>query len=211
MITQTMYSKILETIKYDGTIQKAINEFESKYYAGGLSDHMEIQLLTSMGSIKDAHHFCMDDEPNIEIVGVIRKTECVIMGHNLLNSKNVFMRASAAINIVEELELLSLTTSWALRKKEGNEIIIILLFHIYYLAIHPFTDGNGRTARKILIDMLHSGFGDGIMSNVMMNIIRSNKSEYMQKLYLAQKNIKESNPDISAFMLFMLDDSRIIK
>lgn len=65
-------------------------------------------------------------------------------------------------------------------KKEIHPVIIAALFHIRFVTIHPFDDGNGRMSR-ILMNMI-------LMSNGFVpSIIRvENRNEYIASLALAQ-------------------------
>ena len=81
-------------------------------------------------------------------------------------------------------------------KKDALHIVIMALeFHIRYVSIHPFFDGNGRNAR-ILMNFI-------LISNDFPPIIVKNEEKDPYGQYLADVQIYGGSPDV--FYAFMLE------
>lgn len=63
--------------------------------------------------------------------------------------------------------------------------------HLYFAWIHPFGDGNGRTARLIECAILaHSGFVPWISTNVLSDFYNKTRTRYYQRLDAASKRLE---------------------
>jgi Fic family protein len=68
------------------------------------------------------------------------------------------------------------------------------LAHLYFAWIHPFGDGNGRTARLIECAILaHSGQVPWISTNVLSDFYNRTRTRYYQKLEAASQNLEISD------------------
>lgn len=84
--------------------------------------------------------------------------------------------------------------------KMAFEIIRAILAHLYLAWIHPFGDGNGRTARLLEFEiLLRAGLPD-IAAHLLSNHYNLTKSEYYRHLDKASK----SGGDISDFISYAL-------
>ena len=84
-------------------------------------------------------------------------------------------------------------------------MLLIANFIFEYLAIHPFQDGNGRTARLLTnLMFLQQGY---LFASVVSHerIIEANKVDYYLALNKTQKSWKTSEENISPWLLFFLD------
>lgn len=95
--------------------------------------------------------------------------------------------------------------NWAVSTKAKHPLILIANFIFEYLAIHPFQDGNGRTARLLTnIMLLQNGyFFASLVSHE--RIIEANKADYYLVLNKTQRTWKSTEEDISPWLLFFLD------
>jgi Fic family protein len=92
-----------------------------------------------------------------------------------------------------------------LEKKEIHPLVIIANFIFEFLAIHPFTDGNGRLSRA-LINLMLLQQGYAFVPYVSLEeIIENRQSEYYISLRETQKNHKTENENIEPWLLFFLD------
>lgn len=64
-------------------------------------------------------------------------------------------------------------------KEEENAIVRAVLGHFVFVYIHPYMDGNGRTARFIMNSMLVTGGYDWVI------IPTERRDEYMRTLEIA--------------------------
>lgn len=95
--------------------------------------------------------------------------------------------------------------SWineAFEKKFLHPLIIIGLFVVIFLAIHPFQDGNGRLSRLLTtLLMLKSGYLYTPYSSL-ESVIEANKENYYTALQKTQKSWQNHHPDWSSWLLF---------
>lgn len=80
---------------------------------------------------------------------------------------------------------------WLFSEKKEHPLIIASQAHTEFVSIHPFIDGNGRTARLIMnLILLQNGFVPAIIKN-------KDRAEYLDAIELWQnKNNKERFYDI---------------
>lgn len=89
-------------------------------------------------------------------------------------------------------------------------------FHIEFIKIHPFEDGNGRTSRLLLnFNLLRNGFAPVIITNDLLEFyhsyIRNNDVDGMRNLFYIQ-SIKENgviNQVYSSYDLENIKDNKI--
>ena len=87
------------------------------------------------------------------------------------------------LNIIDEMDEYF---NWLFSKKEMHPIIIAAEAHTKLVSIHPFIDGNGRTARLIMnLILIHYGFPPAIIKV-------SNRSQYLDAI----ESWQQSNNDI---------------
>lgn len=81
-----------------------------------------------------------------------------------------------------------------------DELIAALAFHYHMGAMHPFYDGNGRTARAVeALFLQRAGLKDALFI-AMSNYYHDNKAEYLAML----AKTAEADHDLTAFLLFGL-------
>lgn len=96
---------------------------------------------------------------------------------------------------------------WAnthLKAKTIHPLIIIALFVVIFLAIHPFQDGNGRLSRLLTTYlMLKHGYSYSPYSSL-ESVTEANKEAYYLALQRTQKGWQALKPDWNAWLLFFL-------
>ena len=91
---------------------------------------------------------------------------------------------------------------------EVHPLIIIAIFIVVFLEIHPFQDGNGRLSRILTTWMLlHTGYAYVPYSSL-ESIIEQSKDAYYLALRKTQKTIRTAAPDWQAWVLFFLKSLR---
>jgi Fic family protein len=97
---------------------------------------------------------------------------------------------------------------WTNEQLEGGEIhplLVIANFIFEFLAIHPFSDGNGRISRA-LTNMLLLQAGYNYIPYVSLDeIIEQTKAEYYLALRATQKKHKTENEDITPWVAYLLN------
>lgn len=82
-----------------------------------------------------------------------------------------------------------------------NAVFGALLGHLYFVWIHPFGDGNGRTARLLEVAILsHSGVVPWIASNLLSDHYNRTRSRYYSRLAAASKK-----NDVDGFVAYAVE------
>ena len=105
--------------------------------------------------------------------------------------------------ILEDVrKLMTELVSWINSPEIAKEdpVIRAALAHYYFALIHPFGDGNGRTARAVEAMMLRSA-GFRFVYNMLSNFYYKNIDDYFWAFSLSERN-KEN--DITPFLEFFL-------
>ena len=91
-----------------------------------------------------------------------------------------------------------------LEKKFYHPLILISVFVVHFLAIHPFQDGNGRLSRVLTnLLLLKTGYSYAAYSSLEA-VVEDNKSEYYLALRKTQQTMKSNEPDYSAWIDFFI-------
>ena len=94
--------------------------------------------------------------------------------------------------------------SETIENKTIHPLLIIAVFVVCFLAIHPFQDGNGRLSR-ILTTLLLLRCGYEYVPFISLeSIIEDNKDSYYQALRQTQKTLREEPTDWETWSLFFL-------
>lgn len=90
--------------------------------------------------------------------------------------------------------------------KDGyfHPIIVIGVFVVHFLAIHPFTDGNGRMSRALTVMlMLQSGY-DYMPYASMESVVEASKEGYYRALRGTQKSIWTDEVNYEPWLTFFI-------
>ena len=91
-----------------------------------------------------------------------------------------------------------------LEDKLVHPLIIIGLFVVHFLAIHPFQDGNGRMSRALTTLLLLKNGYQYVPYSSMESIIEENKASYYTALRATQKTLKTENVNYDYWLSFFL-------
>jgi len=90
------------------------------------------------------------------------------------------------------------------KRRNHHPLILIGIFIVVFLAIHPFKDGNGRLSRILTtLLLLRSGYGYVPYSS-MEGIIEANKDSYYLALRRTQQTIRKEKPNWEYCLVFFL-------
>lgn len=137
-------------------------------------------------------------------------------GHYKTSSNNVaaFDESGAQIGVVFETaspfdtprrmtELLDWTNDER-RKAQLHPLLIIALFAVVFLEIHPFQDGNGRLSRVLTtLLLLQAGYAHVPYSSL-ESVVEASKQDYYLALRQTQGTIRSDAPDWQPWLLFFL-------
>ena len=116
----------------------------------------------------------------------------------------IFETASAFDTPFKMRELVEWTQS-TLADKSLHPLLVIAVFVVKFLAIHPFQDGNGRLSRVLtLLLLLQTGY-DYVPYSSIEQLIENNKEGYYRALRLTQKTLDDDKPDWSPWIRFFLE------
>jgi len=94
-------------------------------------------------------------------------------------------------------------TNANLNEKYYHPLLVIALFVVVFLAIHPFQDGNGRLSRILtMFLLLKAGYAYAPYSS-MESIIEDNREGYYRALRQTQNTLKK-DPDYEPWIMFFL-------
>ena len=95
-------------------------------------------------------------------------------------------------------------TNAALETKSLHPLLVIGIFTVAFLAIHPFQDGNGRLSRILTaLLLLRYGYAYTPYSSL-ESIIESSKEGYYLALRQTQGTIRTDSPDWQPWLLFFV-------
>jgi Fic family protein len=81
-----------------------------------------------------------------------------------------------------------------------NSVVEAIVSHVYLVWIHPFGDGNGRTARLVEFYLLLRGGLPNICTHILSNHYNETRGEYYRQLATAGKT-----GDLTAFIKYAVD------
>jgi Fic family protein len=133
---------------------------------------------------------------------------------NLPNNVEAFDANGRSVGVVFEtaspfdtpfrMQELIAWTREALADRAWHPLIVIGLFIVVFLEIHPFQDGNGRLSRVLTtLLLLQSGYGYVPYSSL-ESVIEANKEGYYLALRRTQGTLKRDAPDFEPWLLFFL-------
>ncbi len=120
------------------------------------------------------------------------------------NSLGVVFQTSSPFETPFKMQELVSWTKEQFEQKTLHPLLIIGIFIVTFLAIHPFQDGNGRLSRILTtLLLLKSGYLYVPYSSL-ESIIERSKDSYYLALRRTQKTLDSQTPDFSFWLLFFL-------
>lgn len=95
-----------------------------------------------------------------------------------------------------------------LETSDLDNILKAIIFHFYFVYIHPFCDGNGRTARIVMTSYLNKSGYSKIGAVPISRCINENLSGYYNSLKHSEDEIEYLDIrllDVTYFVVYMLD------
>jgi len=116
----------------------------------------------------------------------------------------VVFEASTPFDTPREMEALVAWTRKALDEEAQHPLLIIAIFVVTFLAIHPFQDGNGRLSRVLTTLMLLRAGYAYVPYASLERVIEENKDLYYKALRRTQTTLKGDAPDWEPWVGFFL-------
>lgn len=95
---------------------------------------------------------------------------------------------------------------WIQDSREENivhPLLIVAVFTVVFLEIHPFQDGNGRLSRILTILLLLQAGYAYVPYSSLERIIENSKEAYYLALRQTQKSLCTGTPDWQPWLLFL--------
>lgn len=92
----------------------------------------------------------------------------------------------------------------AREEKALHPLLIIAVFVVVFLAIHPFQDGNGRLSRVLTTLLLLKAGYDYVLYSSLESVIEQNKEGYYLALRQTQGTIRADEPDWQPWIDYFL-------
>ena len=119
-------------------------------------------------------------------------------------SLGVVFETTTAFDTPYEMQKLVDWTANTLKDNSFHPLIVVAIFNVVFLAIHPFQDGNGRLSRILVtLLMLKAGYSY-ILYSSLESIIEKNKNAYYLALQRTQKTLKNEETDWLPWLRFFL-------
>ena len=137
-------------------------------------------------------------------------------GHYKTNANNVsaFDENGVEIGIVFETaspfdtpRLMAELTSWVAQAQEDKQLhplLVIAIFVVTFLEIHPFQDGNGRLSRVLTTLLLMQAGYAYVPYSSLESVIELNKEAYYLALRQTQGTIRTQAPHWQPWLVFFL-------
>lgn len=95
-------------------------------------------------------------------------------------------------------------TRAALHERTMHPLLVIAIFTVVFLEIHPFQDGNGRLSRILItLLLLRAGYAYVPYSSL-ESVIENSKEGYYLALRQTQKTVRSDKPDWQPWVIYFL-------
>ena len=165
--------------------------------------------------IKQLHHFVSGDQDNFSYD--YRKTEARVSYFDKLGEEHIFWYGAEPEDIEKFMkDFISIYQRNSIKDIHRNPFLKSALCHLLFVRIHPFNDGNGRTARLIydmkFTKMINNIYGTNLKISplhISMSIF-TNQPTYVRRIDNTYFDIEhDCNDEINKFfdfLLYMTDD-----
>ena len=115
----------------------------------------------------------------------------------------VVFETATPFDTPREMEELVGWVQKAIREEAFHPILIVAIFIVKFLAIHPFQDGNGRLSRVLTTLMLLRAGYAYVPYASLESVVEENKAQYYNALRRTQKSL-DDKPDWEPWVGFFL-------
>lgn len=116
----------------------------------------------------------------------------------------IVFETSSPFNTPREMESLVHWVNKTTNEEAMHPVLIVAVFIVVFLAIHPFQDGNGRLSRIITTLMLLRFGYAYVPYSSMERVVEDNKDLYYKALRRTQTTLKQEKPDWEPWIGFFL-------
>ena len=138
------------------------------------------------------------------IGGQYKNSDNFIGEEDAQGNKFVRFNPTPAWETPESVEKLCSAYNEALNNPDINNLLLLPMFILDFLCIHPFNDGNGRLSRLLtLLILYHNNYVVGRYISI-EKLIESSKETYYEALKESSLNWHENKNDYKPFTKYML-------
>jgi len=94
------------------------------------------------------------------------------------------------------------------KRRNFHPLLLISIFLVHFLTIHPFQDGNGRLSRVLTTLMLLKSGYSHVPYSSLERVIEDNKDQYYLSLRRSQSILYMDNAKLNEWILFFLSSLR---
>ncbi len=136
--------------------------------------------------------------------GKFKNTDNVIAESGKDGKQRVRFAPVPAFQTAEAMEMLCAEFNSAIERSEYDALLLIPMFVLDFLCIHPFNDGNGRMSRLLTLLLLYrSGYIVGKYVSMEM-LIEKTKETYYEALQSSSTGWHENSSDYTSFVKYYL-------
>jgi Fic family protein len=195
----------LKALVKDTTRPKTRNEREIAGYRDVLNTiHENHDYIPPKPSIILQLHRDLYKFEGSDIGGNYKSSDNIIEEEDSLGNKFVRFKPVAAWQTPEAVDCLCEAFEEALEEKQIDPLILIPMFVLDFLCIHPFNDGNGRMSRLLTLLLLYrAGYIVGKYISI-EKLIEKTKESYYEALQQSSLRWHEDENDYEPFVKYML-------
>lgn len=195
----------LKALVKDSTRPRTRNEREIAGYRDVLNTiHENHDYIPPKPSIILQLHRDLYKFEGMDIGGRYKTSDNIIEEQDAEGNKSVRFRPMPAWETPEAIEKICQSYDEALNLENIDALIIIPMFVLDFLCVHPFNDGNGRISRLLTLLLLYrSGYIVGKYISI-EKLIEQTKEIYYESLQLSSAGWHENKNDYEPFVKYML-------
>lgn len=195
----------LKKIVMDKTMPRTRSEREIAGYRDVLTTiHSDYDYIPPKASIILQLHRDLYKFSGMNTGGRYKVSDNVIAEEDSAGNRTVRFRPIPAWETAESIEAACAALNNALNTSELDPLLIIPMFILDFLCIHPFDDGNGRMSRLLTLLLLYrSGYIVGKYISIEKEIERS-KETYYEALQQSSYDWHEEKNDYLPFVTYIL-------
>lgn len=195
----------LKALVKDSTRPRTRNEREIAGYRDVLNTiHENHDYIPPKPSIILQLHRDLYKFEGMDIGGRYKTSDNIIEEQDAEGNKSVRFRSMPAWETPEAIEKICQSYDEALNSENIDALIIIPMFVLDFLCVHPFNDGNGRISRLLTLLLLYrSGYIVGKYISI-EKLIEQTKEIYYESLQLSSAGWHENKNDYEPFVKYML-------
>lgn len=136
--------------------------------------------------------------------GRFKNTDNIIEEIDESGQRFIRFKPLSAFETPAAMQALCQTFSDEIARNQMDRLVLILLFILDFLCIHPFNDGNGRMSRLLTLMLLYQAdFNVGKYISI-EQLIEKTKDNYYDSLQICSQNWLENQNEFWPFIRYML-------